>query len=66
MDTKVFFNEFFYGQEGGTHLHKLAPALFWVCSVGKGDELSRFSYSWVALDVISTLYLLPFGHPRVL
>lgn len=31
--------------------------------MGNRDELSHFSYSWVALDVISTPYLLPFSHP---
>lgn len=52
--------------EGRVHSHKLVSTLFWGCSVGNRDEISHISYSWVALDVISTPYLLPFSHPRVL
>ena len=62
-----FLMVFYCGHEGESTLAQIGPHPFLgFCSVGNGDELSHFSYSWVALDVISTPHLLPFSHPRVL
>lgn len=55
MDTWVFFYGSLPRPRRGKYTHtNWYPPFFGGCSAGNRDELSHVSYSWVALDVIST------------
>ncbi len=53
------FTLFYCDHKGESTLSQMGIHPFRGFSVGNREELLHFSYSWVALDVISTPYSLP-------